>query len=159
MTNTELHECAAAGHGADALVSLLQQMRLPMLLKLKQYKLAEVLPRLNSRRGRAVAQSNIRTIVPFWLAVASLLPSWDSARAASWLSCAATRAVLRWLNSSMRTWSGVNNGECAGAAGEAVAHHLALVGAGARHDRIFGTDAQAAQAAGIGSGVDLEDQL
>ena len=102
-TNTVLHESAAAAHSAAALVSLLQQIRLPMLLKLKQYKLAEVLPRLNSRRGRAVAQSNIRTIVPFWLAVASLLPSWDSARAASWLSCAATRAVLRWLNSSMRT--------------------------------------------------------
>jgi hypothetical protein len=65
---------------------------LPALLKLKQYmikivtkyqceklgftyRLAEVLPRLSSRRGSALAQSNIRTIVPFWLAVASLLPS------------------------------------------------------------------------------------
>ena len=84
-------------------MSLLQQMRLPMLLKLKQYKLADVLPRLNSRRGSAVAQSNMRTIVPFWLAVANLLPSCDSARAPSWLSCAATRAVFRWLSSSMRT--------------------------------------------------------
>jgi hypothetical protein len=56
-------------------VSLLQHMRLPVLLKLKQYRLADVLPRRSSRSGSAVAQSNIRTMVPFWLAVASLLPS------------------------------------------------------------------------------------
>jgi hypothetical protein len=83
------------GAAGNTLVSLLQQMRLPILLKLKQYKLADVLPRLSSRRGNAVAQSNIRTIVPFWLAVASLLPSCASARAANWVSWAATSAVFR----------------------------------------------------------------
>jgi hypothetical protein len=85
--------------GKRSLVSLLQHMRLPFFvqLKLKQYRLADVLPRRSSRSGSAVAQSNIRTMVPFWLAVASLLPSCASARAASCVSCAATSAVSRYL--------------------------------------------------------------